>query len=102
MRDRLCVDAFAGQEGFGIVHVVNARWLDVDGVESGTSEFRHVVVIGQRTGHAADPEFQVLSDYGGRLAPRDPILHSEAAAPPQHPEELLPHALPITTGSYHT
>ena len=58
---RIDVEALTREEGTRILDAVNPRRLDIDIIETGFGEFRHVIVIAQGAGDAAHPKLQALS-----------------------------------------
>ena len=65
---RIDIEALTREEGPRILDAVNPRGLDIDIVETGFGEFRHVIVIAQGTGDAAHPKLQAFLDFGRDLA----------------------------------
>ena len=53
--DRVHVDALAGEKFARVFDAIDARGLDVDGLEASRCELRAVIVFFERAGDAADP-----------------------------------------------
>src|SRR6266540_6034281 len=91
--DRAHVDAGARQELPRLLDAVDPRRLDGDLREAGRGELRHILLFGERSGDAADPELDTLLDRRRDFALRHDVGDGEPPARLQDAERLAQHAV---------
>ena len=92
-RDRVHVDALAGEELARVVDLVDARRLDADRLKSGGGELDVVVVFIERARDAARPRAERRGESLRDCSAGDDVGHSEAPARLQDPKRLAQDAI---------
>src|SRR5262249_22540934 len=82
------VDTLAGQELPGLLHAIDPRRLDADGLEARRRELGPILGFFQRARDAAHPQKDVPPQRLGDGAARNHIRYGEAAARLQDAERL--------------
>src|ERR1700752_614155 len=76
-RDRIHVDALAGEGFTRVVDLVDARRFDADRLEPGNGKLQTVVVLFERAGDAAGPKQDVAAQLFRNSSARNDIGHGE-------------------------
>src|ERR671930_1727957 len=87
-RDRVGIEAGAGEELARVLDAIDPGRLDVDGLEARLRELLPVLTLVERPGHAADPQLDALSDRVRHLAADDHVGDGEPAPRLQDAERL--------------
>src|SRR5581483_10283257 len=92
-RDSIGVQSALGQERARVFDLINAPRLQLHIGKASGAQLGGVVVLLQRTGNAADPQFHAAANIGGHVATDDDVGHGEAAAGFEHAKGFAQHGV---------
>ena len=85
------IETFAAEELPRIFDAIDSGWLNADGLEARSLQFRPLLVFFKRASDASDPQQHVATYLLRHRAPRHHVRHGKPTAGLQDPERLAQH-----------